>query len=106
MGQEAGLAKQGGEEGRGEKRMDFEYVPEVVIPLFGLSAEEGNGSPPITLSPCPDALVLAGGRKRACVLLEKGLGWVQAQVLPPTPTPRPPPPPPLRATVTGKKRKW
>lgn len=58
-------------------------------------------SAPITLSPCPDALVLAGGRKRGQVLLEKGPGWARQ----PPPHPTAPPPPPLRATVTGKKKR-
>lgn len=83
--------------------MDFEYVPEVV-PLLGCMQRKAVGLCLITLSPCPDALVLAGGRKRGQVLLEKGLGWVWPGAPPPRPHPTaPPPPPPLRATVTGKK---
>ena len=41
----------------------------------------------ITLSPRPDALVLAGGRKRGQVLLERGLGWVWPGAPPPPPPP-------------------
>ena len=64
--------------------MDFEYVPEVV-PLLGCVQRKAMGLRLITLSPCPDALVLVGGRKRGQVLLEKGLGWVWPGAPPPPP---------------------
>lgn len=86
--------------------MDFEYVPEVV-PLLGCVQRKAMGLRLITLSPCPDALVLAGGRKRGQVLLEKGLGWVWPGAPPPTPTPRLLLLHPLSGRqLQAKKRKW
>lgn len=87
--------------------MDFEYVPEVV-PLLGCMQRKAVGLCLITLSPCPDALVLAGGRKRGQVLLEKGLGWVwPGAPPPPAPTPRLLLLHPLSGRqLQAKKRKW
>lgn len=64
--------------------MDFEYVPEVV-PLLGCLQSKAAGLRLMTLSPRPDALELAGGRKRGQVLLERGWAGSGRQVLPPPP---------------------
>lgn len=86
--------------------MDFEYVPEVV-PLLGCMQRKAAGLRLMTLSPCPDALVLAGGRKRGQVLLERGLGWVWPAGAPPASTPRLLLLHPLSGRqLQAKKRKW
>lgn len=101
-----GLDEGGGGGGRGENRVDLEYVSEVV-PLLGWTQRKAAGLRLVTLNPLPDAPVLVGGGRRGQVLLERGWAGAGLQVPPPPhQLPRLPLRPVSGRQLQAKKRKW